>query len=219
MLFLKKYDAATTAVILATKSKAQDELFAKDALGFALEALLEEKKATIKKGDAIIQKMENDLIAKLDALQAQGTLTAPIKRELNAEVKAAIAAHKETDIYKDWVAATGDDYNERIAILRETLEDDFLARVKAELTDYPIFMAIAEDIGYDATGRPTATNELETVAAELARFLAHIERGDTRPFVCPPDWMRTLFSSCTGGKWRRGTPPTFIYPDSSVWKR
>lgn len=183
VLFLKKYDAATTAVIRATKTKAQDDLFAKDALGVALEALLEEKKTTIKKGDAPIQKIENDLIAKLDALLTQGTLTAVIKRELNAEAKAAITAHKETDAYKDWLAATSDDFNELIATLRETLEDDFLARVKAELTDYPIFMAIAEDIGYDATGRPTATNELETVAIELARFLAHVERGETRPFA------------------------------------
>lgn len=183
VLFLKKYDAATTAVIQATKTKAQDELFAKDALGVALQALIEEKKTALKRGDAIIQKVENDLVAKLDALQVQGTLTAAIKRELSAQAKAAIAAHKEIDTYKDWQQATSDDYNERIATLRETLEDDFLARVKAGLEDYPIFMAIAEDIGYDATGRPTATNELETVAGELARFLAHIEQGESRPFV------------------------------------
>ena len=67
--------------------------------------------------------------------------------------------------------------------MRETLADDFLAKVKQQLEDYPIFMAIAEDIGYDATGRPTATNELETIAVELARFLEHLEQGDTRPFA------------------------------------
>lgn len=183
VLFLKKYDAATTAVIHATKTKAQDELFAQDALGVALEALIEEKKITLKRGDALIQQIENVLVAKLDALQVQGTLTPAIKRELSAQAKAAIAAHKETDCYKDWQQATSDDYNERIATMRETLEDDFLARVKAELDDYPIFMAIAEDIGYDATGRPTANNELETVGGELARFLAHIERGESRPFA------------------------------------
>jgi type I restriction enzyme M protein len=44
-------------------------------------------------------------------------------------------------------------------------------------------MAIAEDIGYDATGRPTAQNELEIVARELARFIGQIEEGDSRPFV------------------------------------
>lgn len=183
VLFLRKYDAATTAVIQAIKAKTQDDLFAKDALGTALEALIEEKKETIKRGDAVIQQIENDLVAKLDALEAQGTLTAAVKKELKAEAKAAITTHKETDAYKDWLQTANDDFNERIENLRETLEDEFLAQVKAQLDDYPIFMAIAEDIGYDATGRPTATNELETVASELARFVEHIEKGGARPFV------------------------------------
>ncbi len=183
VLFLKKYTVATTAAIKAIKTKAQDDLFAKDALGAALEALLAEKKAALKHGDAVIQQIENDLVAKLYALEAQGNLTAAVKKELTAEAKAAVSAHKESDVCKDWLQATTDDYNERIENLRETLEDDYLAQVKAQLDDYPIFMAIAEDIGYNATGRPTAANELETVASELGRFVAHIEKGSKRPFV------------------------------------
>ncbi|MGR8935734.1 MAG: N-6 DNA methylase [Gammaproteobacteria bacterium] len=198
VLFLKKYAEATTTAIKAIKTQAQDDLFAEDALGDALEALIEEKKTALKRGDAVIQQIENDLVAKLDALTHQYAPVASdtqaqkkdkqkalkaAERDLKADVKAAIETHKETDAYKDWQQATSDDYNERIANLRETLEDDFLAKVKEQLDDYPIFMAIAEDIGYDATGRATATNELETVASELARFLEHIERGDARPFV------------------------------------
>ncbi len=183
VLFLKKYDALTTVAIQAIKTKTKDALFAEDAKGQALENLIEEKKVALKRGDSVIQKIENDLVAKLDALESQGNLTAVVKRELKAEAKAAIAIHKEGDAYTEWLQATTDDYNERLETLRETLADDFLAHVKAQLDDYPIFMAIAEEIGYDATGRPTATNELETVAAELGRFLAHIEQGDARPFV------------------------------------
>jgi len=40
-------------------------------------------------------------------------------------------------------------------------------------------MAIAEDIGYDATGRSTKSKELEPIAAELARFIAAVEEGKT----------------------------------------
>ncbi len=40
-----------------------------------------------------------------------------------------------------------------------------------ELPDYPIFMAIAEDIGYDATGKQTQVNELELISTELAEFI------------------------------------------------
>ena len=134
-------------------------------------------------GDQTIQDLENGLVAKLEALKAQGTLDAATKRELQSEAKDAVAAHKRTEAFTIWLQATTDDYNERIVALREALEDDFIEKVKAQIDDYPIFMAIAEDIGYDATGRPTAVNELETVAQELTKFLSHLERGEPRPFV------------------------------------
>ncbi len=35
-------------------------------------------------------------------------------------------------------------------------------------------MAIAEDIGYDAVGKPTGNNELDVIESELKRFVAHI---------------------------------------------
>lgn len=183
VLFLKKYSEKITAKIQQTKQRTQDSLFGKETHGVALEKLIAEKKAVIKRGDSIIQQIENDLVAKLDALQAQGTLTAADTRELKAKAKAENDAHKKTEAYDVWLKETSDDYSERIASLIEILRDDLLAEVKAELDDYPIFMAIAEDIGYDAAGRLTAKNELETVARELARFVEHIEAGDTRPFV------------------------------------
>lgn len=40
-----------------------------------------------------------------------------------------------------------------------------------ELGDYPIFMAIAEHIGYDATGRPDHLNDLDPIADEYLKFL------------------------------------------------
>jgi type I restriction enzyme M protein len=46
-----------------------------------------------------------------------------------------------------------------------------MQRKQSALPDYSIFMAIAEDIGYDATGKPTGTNELDVIGAELARFI------------------------------------------------
>lgn len=183
VLFLKKYNAQTTAAIQAIKMQVQDDLFSKNSQGQALEALLEEKKAALKKGDQTIQGIENALIAKLETLEVQGTLSASIRKSLHAEAKAEIKAHMATEAYEEWKRATNEDYNERIANLREALEDDFLAEVKAQVEDYPIFMAIAEDIGYDATGRPTTQNELDTVTRELARFLEQLEAGDTRPFV------------------------------------
>ncbi|WP_308255895.1 hypothetical protein [Geminocystis sp. GBBB08] len=39
-------------------------------------------------------------------------------------------------------------------------------------------MAIADDIGYDATGKATNNNELDIIAVELSRFIDSIERGE-----------------------------------------
>jgi type I restriction enzyme M protein len=39
-------------------------------------------------------------------------------------------------------------------------------------------MAIAEDIGYDATGRPTDNNELIEIGKELAEFINHINKTE-----------------------------------------
>ena len=36
-------------------------------------------------------------------------------------------------------------------------------------------MAIAEDIGYDATGRETGNNELELIETELTRFINNLD--------------------------------------------
>lgn len=183
VLFLKKYDEKTTTAIRAIKTKTQDDLFGSGSQGVALEELIEEKKIFIKGGDQITQQIENNLVAKLDAFVAQKTLTAAIKRDLSSLAKIDVIAHKATETYKDWLQKTNDKFSERIENMREALEDTFLAKIKAELDDYPIFMAIAEDIGYDATGRPTANNELESVARELSRFIDNVERGETPPFA------------------------------------
>ena len=45
------------------------------------------------------------------------------------------------------------------------------------LGDYPIFMATAENIGYNATGKPIADNDFPLITRELTRFIEAIEEG------------------------------------------
>lgn len=54
---------------------------------------------------------------------------------------------------------------------------------KKSLLDYPIMMSIAEDIGFDATGKETGNNELITISKELNRFIESIENGNERFFL------------------------------------
>ena len=53
-------------------------------------------------------------------------------------------------------------------------KEEYEQTKQRELPDYPIFMAIAEQIGYDATGKKTAVNELEMIGTELKKFIESI---------------------------------------------
>jgi len=183
VIFLRKHDAATTISIQRAKEKAQDATHARKDGGKALERLIKEKMAILKKGDMVIQEIDRNLVARVDALEAQGNLTSDDKRNLKSTADKAKRKHHATEAYLQWKAATSEHYKERIDTVRETLNDEYLTEVKSKIADYEIFMAIAEDVGYDATGRPTRRNDLDTVSSELSRFIEHIESGVTRPFA------------------------------------
>ncbi|RIZ70543.1 MAG: restriction endonuclease subunit M [Methylococcales bacterium] len=78
---------------------------------------------------------------------------------------------KKTEAYKIWRTEKSVEFTEQINELKESLEAAYLLKKQSELADYPIFMAIAEDIGYDATGKQTDNNELDIISQELARFI------------------------------------------------
>lgn len=81
--------------------------------------------------------------------------------------------------YREWKKRVGAECQEKIDALREALEREYAERKRSVLGDYPVFMAIAGDIGYDAAGRPTNNNELEGIGEEIARFIEAIEAGGT----------------------------------------
>lgn len=66
-------------------------------------------------------------------------------------------------------------FAEKINTLKEELQEKFLKDKQNSLPDYPIFMAIADDIGYDATGKKTNVNELDFISIELEKFIKSIE--------------------------------------------
>lgn len=69
-------------------------------------------------------------------------------------------------------------YKQRINDFKEELYDIYLEKKQKSMDDYQIFMAIAEDIGYGATGKPTNNNELDPIGKELTRFIENIEREE-----------------------------------------
>ena len=65
-----------------------------------------------------------------------------------------------------------EEYTTKIDELKTSLTEQYQQAKQNKLPDYPIFMAIAEEIGYDATGKKTATNELDVIDEELKKFIA-----------------------------------------------
>ena len=55
--------------------------------------------------------------------------------------------------------------------MRGELSELFGRKLKADIPDEDVFMAIAEDIGFDAAGKPTKSNELEEIGKRLAEFI------------------------------------------------
>ena len=85
---------------------------------------------------------------------------------------------KKTEEYKKWNADLSEEYKEKVENLREELSEKYFESKQTKLPDYPIFMAIAEDIGYDATGKPTGNNELVEIGKELKKFIENLQREE-----------------------------------------
>ncbi|HLA59066.1 MAG TPA: N-6 DNA methylase, partial [Puia sp.] len=85
----------------------------------------------------------------------------------------SIAELKKTIEYKLWKDTLNDQYIDLVNDFKEQLEDAFLDAKQSQLPDYPIFMAIAEDIGYDATGKSTGSGDgdLDIIKIELQKFI------------------------------------------------
>lgn len=78
---------------------------------------------------------------------------------------------KKTEEYKLWNADLLAMYADKVDELKNKLTEEYQLTKQKQLPDYPIFMAIAEQIGYDATGKKIAVNELDIIGEELKKFI------------------------------------------------
>ena len=74
----------------------------------------------------------------------------------------------------EWESAVKAEYKEKIDAVKEQLTDKTAEDIRQWVKDNanrPIFMAIAEHIGYDATGRPDPINDLDMICEEYQKFM------------------------------------------------
>lgn len=147
VLFLKKWSKEHTEELVG-KKKAIETMLLSDANYLETRNLWEKE---------IKQKQKE----KVDSLKTR-------------ELKSATTI-KQSQEYKDWNADLLAEYATKVDELKSKLADDYQIKKQKELPDYPIFMAIAEEIGYDATGKKTAVNELEIIGQELKNFILSLD--------------------------------------------
>lgn len=92
--------------------------------------------------------------------------------EIKGKQRISATVAKQTDEYKSWNASMLEEYTAKIDELKTSLTEQYQQAKQNKLPDYPIFMAIAEYIGYDATGKKITTNELDMIGEELKKFIA-----------------------------------------------
>ncbi|KGN80719.1 N-6 DNA methylase [Porphyromonadaceae bacterium COT-184 OH4590] len=150
VLFLKKHSFAETEKITHLKQTSKFDLLSKHQYRDKVKQFDKEKKEAIKR----IEKQYKDKHPTLDK-KALTPLMADEKKEIQEE------------------------YTEKVNALKEELQEAYTTDKQSKLPDYPIFMAIAEDIGYDATGKETTKeHDLKIIATELGRFIKEIENNN-----------------------------------------
>lgn len=131
------------------------------------------KKHTVETTETIRNSKRNlqtDLIAQHDLINFANAL----EKEKQALLKPLKAKDDETKAKRQ---AISDEFNEKLNAFKEELEERYQTEKSARLLNYPIFMAIAENIGYDATGKEISQNDLPEITQELRRFIEAIEQG------------------------------------------
>ncbi len=143
VLFLKKWTAAESQKIVDTKHNIQERVKAEANYKSTVEKWDKEKKSILKNHTGF-----------------ENTTSLTDKKEI-----------EKTSDFAEWKKQINDQYAQQLSDLKEKLQDRLSELLKTELVDYPIFMAIANEIGYDATGKETSVNELDTIGTELRKFI------------------------------------------------
>ncbi len=154
------------------RPKFQESLDKIDTLNQKLDKAPTKKVQTLR--SLFFPEMEPTPITEFELFDTQ-TARAELKKqtsELNAlekEYKAAFKAAAEPE----WESQIKSEYKEKIDVVKEEWADKNAADIREwvrENANHPIFMAIAERIGYDATGRKDDVNDLDTIHAAYRKF-------------------------------------------------
>ncbi|EAK3283066.1 restriction endonuclease subunit M [Campylobacter upsaliensis] len=152
------YGAGVKSSILVLKKKDKK----------AIKAFLDKKEAI---QNAITQKHKDEILSLRDELKA---LIAPLQKELKALEKAQDSKEIKEQIttLKEKIANHRETYRYKEELVRDKICTEVSEKLK-QLESYEVFMAIIENIGFDATGKELCEyeeSELHTIALSFREF-------------------------------------------------
>ncbi|EAJ7674903.1 restriction endonuclease subunit M [Campylobacter upsaliensis] len=152
------YGAGVKSSILVLKKKDKK----------AMKAFLDKKEAI---QNAITQKHKDEILSLRDELKA---LITPLQKELKALEKAQDSKEIKEQIttLKEKIANHRETYRYKEELVRDKICAEVSEELK-QLESYEVFMAIIENIGFDATGKELCEyekSELHTIALEFKKF-------------------------------------------------
>jgi len=177
VMFLQKFSEKQTDAIKVAKVTLQDTLWDKPEYSKAIAILEKEKVDTVKKHsgfDYSSINWESEENIKL----LEGGIDIPARTDKNS-----YKLFEKTEEFKLWKTDTNANFTDQINEIKESLQDEYLLALSKVVTNYPIFMAQAENVGYDAAGKKTGINDLETVSVELGNFIKEIKMEKESFFV------------------------------------
>lgn len=127
-----------------------------------------EKISDLKKSIQEKLKKEKNYVKQVEDFEKQ-------KKDIIKKYKADNKLNDKDEIFIEKKKEITDEYNQKINDLKEELADLYLEEKQKKLDDYQIFMAIAEKIGYDATGKTISENELEIIGNNLKSFISKLD--------------------------------------------
>lgn len=153
------YGAGVKSSILVLKKKDKK----------AIKAFLDKKEAI---QNAITQKHKDEILSLRDELKA---LIAPLQKELKALEKMQdkdLKTQEQIATLKEKIANYRETYRYKEELVRDKICTEVSEKLK-QLESYEVFMAIIENIGFDATGKELCEyekSELHTIALSFREF-------------------------------------------------
>lgn len=151
VLFLKKYDDKTTQKFQSIKSKSKNKV-----------------------------KETNDYIKEVSKLEKAKKESIKELEKSHLKQNPKLTKNELAELIKSEKIEIQQKFTEELNELKDKLSEEYTLTKQKELPDYPIFMAIAENIGYDATGKSTGEGDgdLDIIKIELAKFINQIENNE-----------------------------------------